>query len=1699
MGWLAITAAALAAQASASPPVERTGRHLDDKRAGSAGRFDVVAGTISYEFDPAVLAALGWEVLIRPEVDDFATATSLTSAVGGTSSLDMSPADGGGAVRRAVIRSRGAILLHAGGFRSVLSNPVLVLDSRDGPARLAVHSASDADLSTPFFLVTDGHIHFDPMDAVDGGLWAGRLRAAGELIVSDTLARGHGLPGATGTVIGRVSVSVRLGRGEARGPAEAVLPLGDVPGGAAMLIGPDVIVGTLDEIRKYGVSSGIVGFSVGTVSCNVGDAPLAWHSNTNEHPVIGQNMFRLEDGRFEQIGMSWLKHGFYAVSGSLCYSDCQATDGTALGVHCSDPYSASLNGAQSNLGPRSQVNAFTGYFPYPPSSPAYPAVIGRRLQVLVSDLDQAVHPQAQYFVEGQYVTADDAAAGNQNNNASYRPASVQGTGDAVTAQVTGTTRRRDPGIRAWQDNETGVVETNVQVPDEGLFILAAKATDLGGGLWAYEYALQNLTSDRSAGSFRVPIEEDALVSAIGFHDVPYHSGEPYDGTDWTSTRSSVGVTWSTSTYAQDPLANALRWGTLYNFRFEADAPPQPTSVRIGLFKPGSPEWVDAATIGPITNAEDCNNNDVADSLDIATGSSQDCNGNAVPDECEVYQPAAELAATGLVSPVYVTGAPGSGALADRLFVVEQAGRIKVLSGGVVLPTTFLNISSQVLSGGERGLLSVAFHPDYESNGHFFVNYTDLGGSTVLARYTVSADPNVADAGSQVILKTIAQPFATHNGGQLQFGPDGYLYVGMGDGGGAYDPGNRAQDTGTLLGKMLRLDVDNPPAYIPPDNPYLETTLPLDEIWGLGLRNPWRFSFDRLTGELYIADVGQAAWEEVSVQPAESTGGENYGWRCMEGFACTGQSGCTCNSPALTLPTYVYANGGDDCAIIGGYVYRGCAMPNVRGTYFFADLCSGAIRSFRYENGTVGELMDRTGQLTPPAGPITSIASFGEGTDGELYIVSRGGQIYKIVPNADVCGNGVVEGAETCDDGNFDPGDGCDALCQIEPGANDACEDALFVGDGLFAFDSGGANTDGPAEPALCSAGGDPQVGADLWYCYEAPCTGLATAALCNSAFDTKLAVYDGCTCPSGESATACNDDACGSASIVTFPVSACDTYLIRVGGFEGATGEGLLNLSCDPDEISVDCNGNGIDDAADIVCGDSTDGNSNGVPDECESPGDRYLGGRLYDNWWDEEAAPAPTTDHPLWTYRPDPFSNPATGAATWRCKECHGWDYQGVSGQYASGPHRTGFPGILGTTLSSAELFALLREPLSNGGGPGVLNGHDYGSALSDVRINDLVAFVLSGVINDDTYVDPGSGDFLGDPDFGLVEYNSGGSPACVACHGADGTGINFGTYNEPQYVGTVAVENPWELLHKIRFGQPGAPMPSWNAQGGTTGEAAAIGRYAQLYLPTECVEDGQCDDGMDCTQNVCNAEGRCTFVPDDSACPSDGLACNGPEVCDADLGCVPAGPPCLGPCAEPDGCVCEPPVAVAAGGRYLSITPQPPGGAYPMRIRVTPVCELGTPVYLDVPGGAYYLADTVESRDSGALLTPAEWDGPVYITGLEIVPSQLYVVHADCGNAIGPALSTAVAVTTPRWGDTGSPGGAGHEGPFDGLVNYQDINSMVQAYKHIPTAPPVYATDLAGCVPNQWIDFIDIGSTVDGYKNRDYATYSRCPGPCW
>ncbi len=367
-----------------------------------------------------------------------------------------------------------------------------------------------------------------------------------------------------------------------------------------------------------------------------------------------------------------------------------------------------------------------------------------------------------------------------------------------------------------------------------------------------------------------------------------------------------------------------------------------------------------------------------------------CTANAQVLELETY-------ATGFSNPLDITHAGD-----DRLFIVEQGGKIKIIdAGGTTLSTPFIDLANVIVSPAnqdERGLLGLAFHPDYVNNGYFFVNYVTPGSVSKIVRYTRDAgDANLADPSTALEILSLQQPAWNHNGGGIKFGPDGYLYIGFGDGGSGNDPWNNSQTTDTWLGKMLRIDIDNGSPYsVPADNPFVNDADVLDEIWAIGLRNPWRFSFDKSTGDLWIGDVGQNEFEEIDFQPASSTGGENYGWRCYEGTEFTGNNSASDCDGVYTDPIFEEQQMGftGACSITGGFVYRGTENPDLIGKYIATDLCTGDFYIIS-PDGSGGWNHDQDDDLQG------GISSFGEDVNGELYCCRHStGQIYNI--NANVC-------------------------------------------------------------------------------------------------------------------------------------------------------------------------------------------------------------------------------------------------------------------------------------------------------------------------------------------------------------------------------------------------------------------------------------------------------------------------------------------------------------------------------------------------------------------------------------------------------------------------------------------------------------------------------------------------------------------------
>jgi len=614
----------------------------------------VLDGTLVLGFDPTELDNLNIRIFAQGQ-DGRATADNFFtfSVVPESTFVWHLDSDGVPVVTSAEFAVCGALLLDRPGERAVVTNPTLRIHPSGEATITAV--LDDTGSEQPIFDLTSV--------LVDLPRRGRALQLIAELSLTAAAAERWFDPVAAGTIVGSVTAFAELAPLDHPLTFEAAchgetLPMGaalsTTATGAAAALGPDVLVADLWAVLRFARVGEITAYGVATTACNIGTERADWISYTNQHPVIVQNLYRLKEERFEQIGMAWVKHGFYAVSQSFCSSCNDPTNGTQLGVGCSDPYSASLNGVQTNMSPRGGVNAYTGYFQYPWSGGQPADLIERRLQVHDVDLQPTLNPEARYFIEGYYVTPGDCAAGTSDNNASYREVLVSESAPSVfnLFLIAGRpTQRGRPAARAWRDIDPAVVETDVRIPGEGLLILAAKASTTGDGIYRYTYALQNLNSDRSARSFSVLLPAGAVLSGSGFHGAEFHSGEPFDDQNWNVVVTSDAVTWSTEPYDVNPNANALRYGTAFTFWFDTNVEPDASKVTIGLFKPGAPTEVSANTIGPSVALIDCNHNQVADHCDLdcggmgcsafpQCGGSLDCainaggEGNGVPDECE---------------------------------------------------------------------------------------------------------------------------------------------------------------------------------------------------------------------------------------------------------------------------------------------------------------------------------------------------------------------------------------------------------------------------------------------------------------------------------------------------------------------------------------------------------------------------------------------------------------------------------------------------------------------------------------------------------------------------------------------------------------------------------------------------------------------------------------------------------------------------------------------------------------------------------------------------------------------------------------------------------------------------------------------------------------------------------------------------------
>ena len=908
----------------------------------------------------------------------------------------------------------------------------------------------------------------------------------GRLLLSKEFATLLRRPSEAGSVVGKISITANMRpieitevvNGEAR---SSVMPPVQGLEAPNLVAGPDVIVGDLSGLAQFGSSSGTqVGLAVGTDSCNAGAVPLNWLAlPNNDHPVIPQNLYRMSGGasnndRFEQVGQSSVKHAFTALQQNICGFGCTPTASTTLGAGCSDPYTASLNsgGSGNSLGSRAWINPFTGAYPRgdsatPPNSHTGHTHTGpsHRILVEMNDLNTTLNSGATYYAEAQYVTPHEYAwcvahpgECNMGNNASYRQYTVTGT-TSFSFSAVGSTQRMKPAITAW----TGATVKDFE-PDpgnDGIAYIGYKVTNPSPGIWHYEYVVYNQNLDRAIQSFSIPLGAGTSLTNVGFHAPPQHPAWANDGTvgnagysstPWTPTQTASSMTWTSETFAQNPNANAIRWGTLYNFRFDSDRPPQTTSATVGFFKTGAPIQfqVQGPELGPPlptvaindvsfpeTNAGTTSANFTvtlsASSTDTVTvqyatvdssataGSdyvsasgtvtftpgqvsqpvSITVNGDAVEELNETFfvnltgpvnatisdsQGVATInnddvyaSLPGGFAETQIAGLSNATAMAihpdGRIFVCQQSGELRVLKNGALLATPFTTLT--VNSSGERGLLGIAFDPNYAMNRFVYVYYTATSPAihNRVSRFTADiANEDIAVVGSEVVILDLENLGATnHNGGAIHFGPDGKLYVAVGENA---NSGN-SQSLANRLGKMLRINSDG---SIPADNPTIFPNIvgsPTGNnraIWAVGLRNPFTFNFQPGTGRMHINDVGQNTWEEINL----GTAGANYGWPTCEG---------TCGTAGMTNPIYQYSSAvSPECAITGGAFYNPTTPTfpaQYIGKYFFADLCAGWLKTMDPLNPPA------TGTASGFATGINQPVDIQVANDGSLYYLARG--------------------------------------------------------------------------------------------------------------------------------------------------------------------------------------------------------------------------------------------------------------------------------------------------------------------------------------------------------------------------------------------------------------------------------------------------------------------------------------------------------------------------------------------------------------------------------------------------------------------------------------------------------------------------------------------------------------------------------------
>ena len=929
--------------------------------------------------------------------------------------------------------------------------------------------------------------------------------------------------------------------------------------------GPDVIVGDVYGYSNF--ASGV--FSIGTISCNLGDTPLTWIANTTQHPVISQNMYRLHQGRFTQLGQAWLKHGFCALQGTVCSPCTPGGNCNALFPGCSDPYDSGLNGSQSGLGPKSEVNAFTGAFLYPwvnngtGSGNAF-----KRLQVTPALLGVS---GAQYFVSSMYVQPEDATAGNGLNNQSYRACSTT----ATTITYTASTQREKPALQAWKDSDATVQLVNFDVPGEGRFIVAMKATSIGGGNWHYEYAIQNLNSDRSGQAFVVPIPAGTTVTNIGFSDVAYHSGEPYVGTDWTGAASSTQITWNTQTHAANANANALRWDTIYNFWFDINSAPAQGSATINLFKPGSPTSVSGniqvpgGTGQPVEPANNACVNAASlsafgsypfDTLGATTDGPSEtlCNGSGSTqiynDVWFTYTACSSGAHT--VSTcganfdtriaIYAASCPGG---TPNTAVACNDDSASCGAGSLASSVTFNAISGQAYGIRVGAFTNNTTPGEGNGQGNLVIAGPVCGAAGDLCANALPVNGYGSFPFSTVGMTTDGpeEPAACNFFGDPQMNNDLWMrWTSCVAGAVTFSTCNAANYDSELAiyggtcpaaaGSVLACN---------------------DDAGGCGTTSSVTYTVAantqyliRITGYQGATGSGTLTISGPACGPTAPANNACSAATVISGYGSTAVTtvGAITDGPAEALCN---AAGDNQVGADVWYSWSGCATGTVT-----LNICDASYDSKLavYPSscpGVTGTVIACNDDACG-AGGLRSQLTFAA-TAGTSYLIRIGG--YQAATGTSTL---MISGP----------------ACPPPGPINDNCANRSGVGQGLTDYSTVGATTDGPGH-AGCDNAGSNQITNDIWHNHPSQCPGSIRFALCDATFDTKLAIYDDSGCTDYEARLmACNDDACGASGLgsqVRIPSRIGRNYTIRIGGFNGATDSGNLNIVYCPADF--DANG----------------------------------------------------------------------------------------------------------------------------------------------------------------------------------------------------------------------------------------------------------------------------------------------------------------------------------------------------------------------------------------------------------------------------------------------------------------------------------------------------------------------------------------------